>query len=375
MLNSQQLRVVTLKTGTEIRKFIKLPWKIYKNNFYWVPPLKFERKFLIDKKKNPFYKHAEAEFFLAIKNNEPVGRIAALINHNHNLEHNENIGFFGFFECIDDQNVANKLFDTAKNWLKEKGISTMRGPANPSVNDEYGLLIEGFDKSPVVMMPYNPPYYPLLLENAGFYKIKDLYSYYLDHDIFNKEKIERVINLIKEKNRISVRTINMKDFNNEVKIIEKIYNDAWQYNWGAVKMTEDEFNTLAKSLKSIVDPELVLIGEVNNQPVGFALSLPDINIILKRNKGGHLIPAIYRMMLNKKQIDGIRIIALGVQKEYQKSGLAGFLFYETAIRALKNGYMWGEAGWVLEDNLMMNRSAEMMNAILYKKYRIYQINF
>lgn len=375
MLNSKELRIVKVKTDSDIKKFIKLPWKIYKDNFYWVPPLIFEKKFLIDRNKNPFYKHAEAEYFLAFNNSEVVGRIATIINHNHNLEHNEKIGFFGFFECIDDQNVADKLFETAKEWLKERGISTMRGPASTSVNDEYGMLIEGFDKSPVVMMPYNPPYYPILVENAGFKKIKDLYSYYLNKEIFNKEKIERVINLVKERNNIAVRPINMKDFNKEVKIIERIYNEAWQYNWGAVKMTEEEFNALAKSLKMIVDPELVLIGEVNNQPVGFALSLPDINTVLKYNKGGHLIPAIFKLVTNKKKIDGIRIIALGVQKEYQKTGVAGFLFYETAIRALKRGYKWGEAGWVLEDNLMMNRSAEMMNAILYKKYRIYQINF
>lgn len=375
MSTSEELSITTVKSKSELKKFIKFPWKIYKDNFYWVPPLIFERKFLLDKNKNPFFKHSEAEFFLAYKNGEIVGRIAAIINHNHNLEHNENIGFFGFFECVDDQNIANSLFDAAKKWLNEKGISIIRGPANPSVNDEYGLLIEGFDKSPVVMMPYNPPYYQLLIEKAGLQKIKDLYAYYLNHDIFDKEKIERVINLVQKRNRVSVRTINMKDFDQEVKIIEKIYNEAWQYNWGAVKMTEDEFNALTKSLKSIVDPELVLIAEVDQKPVGFALSLPDINIILKHNKNGWLIPAIWKLIKNKKQIDGIRIIALGVLKEYQKTGVAGFLFYETAVRALKHGYKWGEAGWVLEDNIMMNRSAEMMNAILYKKYRIYQQNF
>ncbi len=375
MSYSKELYIETVRTKTDLKKFIKLPWKIYKENFYWVPPLIFERKFLLDKNKNPFFKHAEAEYFLAYKNNEIVGRISAIINHNHNREHNENIGFFGFFECINDQNVANSLFDTAKKWLKERKISIIRGPANPSVNDEYGLLIEGFDKSPVVMMPYNPPYYPLLIEGAGLQKIKDLYAYYLSHNIFDKEKIERVINLVQDRYHISVRTINMKEFDNEVKIIEKIYNEAWQYNWGAVKMTQEEFDTLAKSLKSIVDPELVLIAEVDKKPVGFALSLPDINQILKYNRSGWLIPAMFRLIKNKKQINGIRIIALGVLKEYQRTGAAGFLFYETAVRALKQGYDWGEASWVLEDNIMMNRSAEMMNAILYKKYRIYQQNF
>lgn len=374
MRNSSCVHVKPVLNRSDINRFVKFPWKIYKENFYWVPPLIFERKFLIDKKKNPFYKHADAEFFLAYKNNEVVGRIAAIINHNHNKEHNENIGFFGFFECEDDQNTANILFDKVKEWLKQRGVSAVRGPANPSVNDEYGLLIEGFDKSPVIMMPYNPPHYVRLVENAGFSKIKDLFAYYLDQSILERKKFERVNKLVMERYNFKIRAIDMKSFSEEVKKIEYLYNQAWQYNWGAVKMTEEEFGVLAKSLKSIVVPELVLIAELNSKPIGFALSLPDINLVLKYNRRGWLIPGIIRLLKNKKKINGIRIIALGVLKEYQKTGVAGLLFYETALRAMKAGYYWGEAGWVLEDNLMMNRSAEMMMAIRYKTYRIYQQN-
>lgn len=374
MRNSSCVYVKPVLNRSDINRFVKFPWKIYRENFYWVPPLIFERKFLIDKKKNPFYKHADAEFFLAYKNNEVVGRIAAIINHNHNKEHNENIGFFGFFECEDDQNTANILFDKVKEWLKQRGVSAVRGPANPSVNDEYGLLIEGFDKSPVIMMPYNPPHYVRLIENAGFSKIKDLFAYYLDQSILERRKFERVNKLVMERYNFKIRAIDMKNFSEEVKKIEYLYNLAWQYNWGAVKMTEEEFEVLAKSLKSIVLPELVLIAELNSKPIGFALSLPDINLVLKYNRRGWLIPGIIRLLINKKKINGIRIIALGVLKEYQKTGVAGLLFYETALRAMKAGYYWGEAGWVLEDNLMMNRSAEMMMAIRYKTYRIYQQN-
>jgi GNAT superfamily N-acetyltransferase len=356
----------------ELSQFIKFPWKIYEGNQFWVPPLLMDRRKLVDRKKNPFYKHSQAEFFLAYSNDEIVGRIAAIINDNHNKEHNENIGFFGFFECTNDQKVANALFNTAKKWLKEKGITAVRGPANPSVNDEYGLLIDGFDKTPVILMPYNPPYYAQLIEREGFQKIKDLYAYYLQQSTVYSEKLERVAQIVKNREGMSFRTLDMKIFDEELKIIEKLYNDVWQYNWGAVKMTEDEFKALAADLKPIVVPELVLIAEVNKQPIGFALSLPDINIALKYNKKGRLLPGFVRLLVHKKKIDGVRIIVLGVLKEHQKSGIAGVLFLETARQAKKLGYTWGEASWVLEDNVMMNRSAEMMNATKYKTYRIFE---
>ncbi len=371
-----KIRVAVVKTRSEFNKFVKFPWKIYEGNHYWVPPLLFERRFLINRKKNPFYKHAEAEFFLALNNNnEVVGRIAAIINHNHNKEHNEKIGFFGFFECIDDQIVANALFNNAKKWLKDRGISVMRGPANPSVNDEYGLLIDGFDRSPAVMMPYNPAYYPRLIEAEGFQKAKDLYAYYLRQETVNREKLSRVSQLVKERNKITFRSLDMKNFDADVQKVHQVYNDAWQYNWGAVKMTDEEFKTLAKSLKPVVVPELVIFAEVEGKPIGFVLSLPDLNIALKYNKKGRLIPGLLRLMCHKKKIDGVRILVLGVLKEYQKSGAAGVLFFETAERALKLGYQWGEASWVLEDNIMMNRNAETMNAVRYKTYRIYECNF
>jgi GNAT superfamily N-acetyltransferase len=369
-----EIIVKTVESKRELNQFIKFLWKIYDGNRYWVPPLLMDRRKLLDKKKNPFYKHSQAEFFLAYSNGEVVGRIAAIINDNHIKEHNENIGFFGFFECIDDQGVANALFDVAKKWLKARGVTAVRGPANPSVNDEYGLLIDGFDKTPTILMPYNLPYYPILIENAGFTKIKDLYAYYLRQSTVYSDRFERISDMVKNREGMSFRALDMKNFDSELKIIKKLYNDAWQYNWGAVKMTDDEFKALAADLKPIVVPELVIIAEVNKKPIGFALSLPDINIALKYNKKGRLLPGLARLLIHKKKIDGVRIIVLGVLKEYQKSGAAGVLFLETARQAKKLGYNWGEASWVLEDNVMMNRSAEMMNGKLDKTYRLYQCN-
>src|SRR3989442_8623418 len=281
-MNSIVIRRVS--SGSDRRQFIKFPWQIYKGNPAWVPPLLMDRRKLMDKKKNPFYAHADAEFFLAYRNKEIVGRIGAIVNHNHNREHRENIGFFGFFESVNDQEAANKLFETAKNWLKERGVTAMRGPASPSVNDEYGLLVEGFDLPPAVLMPYNPPYYQALFERAGLTKVKVLYAYHVHKDKVYSDKLVRVSEMVKRREGLSFRILDMKNFKREVALIRELYNRAWQYNWGAVPMTDAEFDALAKDLKPVVVPELVIIAEYKGKPIGFSLSLPDLNIALKHNR-------------------------------------------------------------------------------------------
>lgn len=365
------IRKVTSKQ--DVRSFIQFLWKIYAHNPYWVPPLLADRRKIIDKQKNPFYKHADAEFFIAERDGIMVGRIAAIINYNHNKVHNENMGFWGFFECINDQSVANALFDTAKQYVKERGATALRGPVNPSINDDLGLLIEGFDKSPAIMMPYNPEYYISLVENYGFKKVKDLYAYQLNQDEVYSEKLERVYQIIKERQEITFRSLDMKHFYEEVERVKLIYNKAWERNWGAVPMTDEEMNALAEDLKLIVVPELVIFAEKKGEPIGFALTLPDINIVLKYNKHGYLLPAIYHLLTKKKKINAARILVLGVLPEYLKTGAAAALFYETAIRAKKLGIYYGEASWILEDNEPMNRAAEALNAKLYKRYRVYEM--
>ncbi|MBX2992665.1 MAG: hypothetical protein KF749_16040 [Bacteroidetes bacterium] len=363
--------ILPVHSKKDEKRFIKLQWKMYEGNPNWVPPLLMDRKKLIDRKNNPFYKHAEMELFLAERDGELVGRIAAIINHNHNKEHNENIGFFGFFECVDDQDAANALFDAAKQWLKTKGVAAMRGPASPSVNDEYGLLVDGFEHPPAILMSYNPPYYQKLVEGYGFGKARDLYSFYLDSRKVFTDKLTRVTEIVKKKTGVVVRPLNMKRFDEEVKLIRELYNKGWARNWGEVPMTEDEFNYVAKDLKAIVDPELVIIAEVKGNPVGFGLTLPDYNMVLKDNKRGWLIPAIIRMLLFKKKIDFSRVMILGVLPEYLNSGIGGVLFYETGARSVKQGYPHGEASWVLEDNVMMVRGAELMNGKKWKTHRVY----
>ena len=369
----ENVLVEPIASAADHKHFVKFPWSVYKDYPMWVPPLLMDRRKLMDRKKNPFYKHAEAEFFLARRNRTVVGRIGAIVNHNHNKEHKENIGFFGFFESINDTDVARALLKTAASWLRAQGVTAMRGPVTPSVNDEYGLLVDGFDKNPTVLMPYNPPYYSSLIESAGLTKIKDLYAYLLRKESVFSEKLSRVFETLKQREALTFRTLDMKQFKREIEIIKALYNRAWQYNWGAVPMTDEEFDALAKDLRPVVDPRMVIVVEYKSEPVGFALSLPDLNIAFKHNKNGYLLPGLYCLYRYKKSINKIRIIALGVIREFQKTGAASILFYETARRAIDIGYPRGEAGWVLEDNTMMNRAAAMLGGERDKTYRLYQM--
>ncbi len=370
-MNATTIRPVTSKSDE--KKFIKFQWAPYAGNPHWVPPLLMDRRKLIDRKGNPFYKHATMELYLAEREGKVVGRIGAIVNDNHNREHGENIGFFGFFECIDDQGVANALFDAAKKWLKEKGVTAMRGPASPSVNDEYGLLIDGFDRPPSVLMTYNPPYYQGLIERYGFVKAQDLFAYYIHKDKVFNEKFKRISDTVLRRETLKIRQIDMKNFEEEVKLIRELYSRGWSRNWGEVPMTEDEFDYVAKDLKAIVDPRLVIIAESRGKPVGFGMTLPDLNQVLIHNKHGWLIPGIARILLFKKKIDRVRIVILGVLPEYANTGIGAALFYETGRRCVEAGYPHGEASWVNENNLMMNRGAQLMQGTIDKTYRIYQM--
>ncbi len=370
----ESINVQPISSKQEVNTFIRFLWKIYRNYPAWVPPLMMDRKKLMNKEKNPFYKHTNAEFYLAEHDGEIVGRIAAIVNHNHNKEHNENIGFFGFFECINDQTVANALFNKAKEYLLNQGVTAMRGPVNPSVNDEIGLLIEGFNLSPAVMMTYNPPYYMELIEKYGFHKVKDLYAYLLNQDTVYTERFIRAQELVKQRQKLTFRTFDMKHFMEEVERVKEVYNKAWARNWGAVPMTDEEMDALAVDLKQIIVPELIIFAEKEGKTVGFALSLPDINIALKYNRNGYFIPGVYHLLTKKKKINLVRIIVLGVIPEYLNTGAGAALFYETAANAKKLGYQYGEASWILEDNERMTRSAEAMQGKITKRYRIYEMS-
>lgn len=366
------INITTVNNKNDLMRFIKFQWKIYQGDKYWVPPLLMDRKKILDKQKNPFFKHAEAEYFLAERNDEIVGRIAAIKNDLHNKYHNDKTGFFGFFECINDQEVANMLFDSAKNWLKSKGLDTMRGPANPSSNDEYGMLLEGFEDEARILMTYNPKYYLELCENYGFKKVKDLYAYKLEHDkVISSSKLKRVAEIAAKRAEIKITQLNMKNFYSDVEKVKFVYNKAWAPNWGFVPMTDEEIDALAKDLKPLAEPSLVLFGEIKGNLVGFALTLLDYNYIFKQLNGKLLPFGFLKLFTQKKKIEWCRIITLGIIPEYQKRGLDAVFYWEIVNRAHKLGADLGEASWILEDNDMMNRGAEVMKGELYKKYRIY----
>lgn len=367
------MNVVPVTTARQLDDFIRLPFRLYEGDSNFVPPLVSSERKMLDPKRNPFYRHAEAAHFLAEKDGRLAGRISAIVNRAHNEIHGEQTGFWGYFDCENDDGTARALFDRAGAWLREKGMTRMLGPANPSLNDPCGLLVDGFKWSPFVLMTYNPGFYVRLVEEAGFRKAMDLWAYILLHNELVRDKIDRVANAVQGRNQVSIRFVNLRRFEAELGIIKDIYNNAWEKNWGFVPMTEDEIHFTAGDLRSIVLPELAYIAEIEGRPVGFAFALPDINHALKKCKGS-LFPFgwFYFLRSNLRKIPTCRIVALGVRREFQHMGI-GTLFYQKFMEeGLKRGYKAGELSWVLETNDLMNRPIQQMGGRPYKTYRLYE---
>jgi len=303
-----------------------------------------------------------------------VGRIAAIVNHQHNKYHQDKTGFFGFLEAQSDKLVFEKLLNTSKDWLREYDRDKMVGPVNPSTNDEIGFLIDGFDSPPFFMMPHNPPYYKEMMETLGYEKAKDLYAYYLHRKnlVINK-MFQRASEAVLKKYPITLRRINLKKLNEELEVLRGIYSDAWSKNWGFVPLTNEEFEFIADDFKQIVDPELVLLAEYNDEPVGFCVVLPNYNEVLIKIRTGKLLPLNWFIfLLNRKKIKGMRAILFGIKKKYQHLGLGSVFYMEIIRRALKRGYDNVEISWVLEDNQTINRILRLAGSKVYKTYRIYE---
>jgi hypothetical protein len=375
-MKGKVMHEVTVKSVTdksELNQFIKFPWQIYKGDNYWVPPLLMEQKTLLNKQKNPFFKDAQAEYFLAFRNGEVVGRIAAIKNDIHLKYHNDSSGQFGFFECINDQQVANALFDKAKSWMKENSLKYMRGPANPSSNDIYGMLVEGFDDSPRLLMPYNPKYYIELCENYGMKKAKDMFAWKLVNEkLMASEKLKRGQELVRKRYNLKISQLDIKNFQKDLEKFKYVYNKAWAPNWGFVPMTEEQIDAMAKDMKPLAEPSLVLFGEIEGKLIGAALVMLDYNFIFKQMNGRLLPFNFIKLFTQKKKIKWARILTLGIIPEFQKKGLDTLFYWEIVHRAANIGIRLGEASWVLEDNDMMNRGLELMNAEKYKRYRIWE---
>jgi len=368
-----KIDIVPVTDSRDRREFMLLPWKIYHGDWNWVPPLIMDLKKLFDKRKHPFFLHSEADFFLARRDGECVGRIAAILNNNHNKFHNERGAFFGFFETINEPAVATALLEKAADWARAQGMTTLRGPTNYSTNDTCGLLVDGFDSPPVILMAYNPRYYVDLIEKAGFSKAMDLYAWWMTKAHGINPKILRIGEKVLKEENIQLRTMKVKDFWGEVEIIKKVYNDAWSANWGFVPMTDAEFVFLAEDLKPVVDPRLVLVVEKDGAPVGFSLSLPDYNVALKKINGRLLPFGLLKLLYYKRSIKHIRVLTLGVIRKLQtNSGIGAALYMETFRRAVAAGFNAGEFSWTLENNMLINRGMKLLGAEVYKRYRIYE---
>lgn len=365
------VNVEEVKTPRQRKAFLKLPWAVYKEDPFWVPPLLMERKAFINPEKNPFFDHAEMTFFLARHDGRPVGRLAAFVNHNHNAFHNDRVGFFGLFECLDEYEVSRALFGEAAQWLRDRGMEVLRGPASYSTNEEIGLLVKGFDDSPMILMPYNPRYYGAFMERYGFQKTKDLHAYVLTSEGKIPERLFRIVEKAKKRGRYSLRKLNINDIKGEINRFKAVYEAAWEKNWGFIPMTGAEIDHMVKELKQIIDPDLVFFVETDDQIIGFSFALPDINQALKRINGRLLPFGLFKLLYYRKKINQIRVLLLGVVETHRKKGVDAMLYLETFKEGLSKGYHRGEFSWFLEDNIDIISPMEGIGARHYKTYRVY----
>ena len=362
-------------TRRDLNTFVHLPWAIYRNHPLWVPPLKFDVRNRLDRGKNPFFEHAEAEYWLAFRDGDPVGRITAHYDRNFNrFQHNE-WGMFGWFEARDDPLVAGALLDAAEEWLRDRKRDRMVGPLSFSTNDQdAGLLVDGFDREPLILNQWTQPYYPALLEGAGLTKAMDLYMWelWVDDRASVHPAIVRMAEEVKTKHGIDVRGMRKRDLRSEVDRFLEVYNEAWERNWGFVPLTDAEVRHYAKELKPILDENWAFIAEKDGETVGAALTLPDYNQVLK-HLNGRLLPIGWAKALYwRRKINRVRVFALGVKAKHQHTGVAAKLYTEHFDSAARTPQKGGEMGWILETNKSMNRAMEGMGGKIVSTYRLFE---
>jgi GNAT superfamily N-acetyltransferase len=370
---TQRINGITLATTKKERKqFIDFPYQHYFEDENWIPPLKMEQKKLIDTENNPFYENGDIALFLAEQDGELCGRIAAIQDRRYNEHHQNKTGFFGFFECIDDQSVANLLFKVAGDWLKQRGHTDILGPANPSMMDEVGILVDGFEYEPSIMMPYHKPYYNALITNAGLEKEMDMYAFRVTQASVTLDRIYRAEEIVRRRlPKLRIREIDTKNLDQEVEIVRDIFNRAWSQNWGFIPLSKEELEDLAEDLKLILDPKVAHIAEIDGEPVAFSIALPDLNQALKHTDGTLFPTGIFKLLWHRRNIDQIRTALMGVIPKYQGKGIDALLHKEAIINGKEVGYKSSELSWVLESNKNMIRVAEKIGASIEKTYRMY----
>ena len=365
---------VTPVEGRKDRKeFMELIWRLYKADRHWIPPIRMNQEELVGFRKHPFYEKNTCQAFLARKDGQVVGRIVGIINHAHNKRYEEKRGFFGFFEAIDDQQVANALFEAAGKYLKSQGMTDVRGPCNPSLNYETGTLVEGFDSSPTFMMTYNPPYHDRLIRGFGFEKTQDMYAYNGNIEMLNTidPKINRTVEMVQERFNLQVRQVSRKNFGKEILLFLKIYNESLQGTWGFVPLSDGEVKALGMSMKLLINPAATSVIEVDGEPVGVGLGLPDYNPIIKKIDGKLFPFGWIRILLDRKKITKMRIISANVTPEWQRWGLGLVLLNRMLPDVLAIGITDAEFSWVLETNHLSRGSLERAGLVPSKTYRLY----
>jgi hypothetical protein len=370
--------VTAVQSAGEKKEFINIQYDLNKDYAAFVPPLLMERNDFFNVKKNPFFDHGEVELFIARRGGKAVGRIAAIVDRLYNDTHKAKYGWFGMFESVNDPGVAAALFQAAEGWIKARGMTEIVGPASFSSSGEFGLLVDAHDVPPKVLMPWNPATYQALIEQSGYVKAKDLWAWYIDVTTPIPEKVERIAEKVRKREELVVRPANLKDWDNEIRKIKEVYNDAWENNWGFVPMTDREIDNMAKELKQIVIPELALFAEVKGQCVAFSLTLPDVNIALKATGNGRLttfglpIGLAKLLIAMKSKVNTGRLAVLGIKSGYRRRGIDSVLFLDTFYNSRKQGWDGGEISWTLEDNDMVNRAIEVFGCKKYKTYRLFK---
>jgi GNAT superfamily N-acetyltransferase len=357
-----------------MRRFIEFPYHLYRDDPYWVAPLRVEQKEMFDLSKHPFWKRAEMRCYLATSDGNVCGRIAAIDDQAYNQATGGEVGVFGFFESVDSEPVAFALFRAAGAWLAKRGLTILRGPLNPSINYECGILVHGFNSAPCVMMTYNPPYYNALMESAGLRKTKDLFAFRLKLDdtyVARRARLDRAVRVLATPS-VRIRPMRLDRFDAEVDLVWNLHSSAWRQNWGASPFTREEIHHLAGQLKSILIPDLALLAEAGGETIGFGLCIPDMNQALKHAKGSLFPLGLAKILYYKSKVETLRVLALGVADNYRDSGVAAQLYERLVQKGLDLGYKEAECSWVVEDNVPMLRSLQFLGAERYKTYRIYE---
>ncbi len=371
-----EIEVSEVSSRRDRNAFINFQWRIYANDPAWVPPLIIERKAFLNRKRHPFYKHGDATLFLARQNGEIVGRIMASDDPNYNSLHQSNVGCFGLFECIDNRNVAAALFQAAAGWLRKKGRTEIMGPIDYSTNYVCGLLIDGFQFAPTILTAHNPPYYRELIESCGFAKAKDWYAWWFADPAKAALRLRLLAERFRKRWPVTIRSGNLKNVREESRRLRQIYNQAWEKNWGFVPFTEAEFEFMTHEMKPLLVPEFAWIAEIGNEPIGFTLCLPDINVALRHINGSltrfGLPIGLIKLLYYKRLIRKGRLIALGVVEKYRHAGVAEMLVLRVMEETMIKRGITGELSMTLEDNVKINRFIEALGAAKYKTYRIYK---